>query len=71
MTALLDLPEPIRQALNLPRLTPAAAYRNGYNAGRDGTTDTNCHFANFARPELTAAWQRGNDDAKDGRPCTP
>ena len=53
------------------RLDAATAYRNGYAAGTDGVNDTNCHFANFASPELSQAWQRGNHDAKDGKPCTP
>lgn len=52
-------------------LTADEAYRNGYTSGRDGANDTNCHFANFATPALTAAWQRGERDAKTGREPTP
>lgn len=61
----------VSRATGVPRLTVADAYRNGYAAGRDGANDTHCHFANFATPALTAAWQRGEQDAKAGREPTP
>lgn len=71
-TAALGLVQAIAlRALAHVRVTAADAYRNGYAAGRDGANDTNCHFANFATPALSAAWQRGEQDAKAGREATP
>ena len=42
------------------RKTEAEAENAGYEAGRYGANTTNCHFSNFATPELTKAWERGN-----------
>jgi hypothetical protein len=47
--------------------TEDEAYRAGYEAGRDGTTDSNTLLANFALPALRDAWERGYWDAKEGR----
>lgn len=31
----------------------------GYDAGRNGADNENCHFSFFTTPVLTAAWERG------------
>ena len=52
----------------IARLTPPKrdieyAYKMGYDCGKNGATETNCHFAIFSSPENTAAWDRGERDA--------
>jgi ribosome modulation factor len=71
ITDLTALEETLRRLSGALRPTEEEAYRNGYSAGRDGVNDTNCHFASFATPVLRDAWERGNRDAKDGKPATP
>ena len=46
------------------------AYRAGYDCGISGPNNTNCHFRLFARPDLTAAWERGKAAAA-AAPKTP
>ena len=55
----------------IPVFDLAHCYRLGYDCGRNGPNTTNCHFAAFAAPEKTAAWERGNNDAEAGRPPRP
>lgn len=31
----------------------------GYDCGKNGANETNCHFAIFSAPEFTKAWERG------------
>lgn len=35
-------------------------YKNGHDAGLNGSNTTNCHFGNFATKEQTADWEAGN-----------
>lgn len=44
----------------MSRRTEAEAEIAGYAAGRHGANTVNCHFSNFATPDLTKAWERGN-----------
>ena len=39
----------------------------GYDAGKNGPNTANCHFAFFAKPELTRAWERGNERGLNDR----
>jgi len=43
-------------------------YRLGYDCGLNGSNTTNCHFAVFATPEKTKAWEQGKADAEAGKP---
>ncbi len=43
-------------------------YRLGYDCGKNGSNTTNCHFAAFDTPEKTKEWERGQADAKAGKP---
>jgi hypothetical protein len=36
----------------------------GYDCGRHGATEANCHFTVYSTPRLTAAWERGRDRAE-------
>lgn len=45
-------------------MTEDTAYSLGYDAGLNGANLTNSNFSIFSRPEFTAAWERGNKDAK-------
>ena len=36
----------------------------GYDAGKNGPNETNCHFSIFRTRELTAAWERGKARAE-------
>lgn len=43
------------------------AERMGYDCGKNGPNETNCHFSLFSLPELTRAWERGKARAqRDG-----
>lgn len=42
------------------------AYRMGLHCARHGANATNCHFAIFATPENTRAWERGKRDGERG-----
>jgi hypothetical protein len=39
-------------------------YNLGYNCGKNGANEINCHFACFASLEKTKEWERGKNDAK-------
>ncbi len=39
-------------------------YKMGYDCGKNGSNTTNCHFALFASPEKTKAWERGKKKAE-------
>lgn len=45
------------------RKTEEEAYEAGRDSALNGPNESNCHFAFFAAPELTAAWERGRDEA--------
>lgn len=51
-----------------PRRTLDDAYNAGYDCGKHGSTEQNCHFALFASPEMTRAWERGKRDATQEAP---
>lgn len=40
------------------------AYKMGQDYHNNGPDGINCHFTNFSKAELTAAWERGFKDAK-------
>lgn len=42
----------------------AKAYMAGRDCAVNGPNQENCHFKHFARPELTAAWERGKRNAE-------
>ena len=42
-------------------------YRLGYDCGKSGANTTNCHFAAFASPMKTKAWEHGKADAEAGK----
>lgn len=44
------------------------AYRMGQDYHNNGPDGINCHFTNFSKAELTAAWERGFKDAKNKTP---
>ena len=46
------------------RVTEKQAEQAGREAGYFGPNLTNCHFTYFATPELTKAWERGNEQGK-------
>ncbi len=37
------------------------AHAMGFDAGRHGPNEVNCHFSAFATPEETRAWERGKE----------
>lgn len=39
-------------------------YKNGFDAGLNGSDKTNTHFSNFGTAESTADWEQGNRDGK-------
>lgn len=52
-------------ALNkAPGATEREAYEAGRQAGLHRANDATAHYRYFARPELTAAWERGNASGK-------
>lgn len=46
------------------------AERMGYDCEWNGADMTNCHFSLFAKPELTAAWERGKRRAEANKRTT-
>jgi len=40
------------------------AYGAGFDCGRNGANDENCHFKYFTKPELAAAWEGGKRAAE-------
>ena len=50
------------------RVTEKQAEQAGREAGYFGPNLTNCHFTYFATPELTKAWERGNEQARSNSP---
>jgi len=62
----------LRQISNLvAQLVPTGrtmqqAYELGFDCGKNGANETNCHFSIFARPEYTKAWELGKADAAAG-----
>lgn len=41
-----------------------AAEEAGFDSGKNGPNETNCHPRHFATRERTEAWERGRDRAK-------
>jgi hypothetical protein len=41
------------------------AYELGWECGRDGANEQNCHFSIFSSPENTKAWEAGKRDAEE------
>ena len=52
----------------IPVFDEGHCYRLGYDCGKNGSDTTNCHFAAFATPAKTRAWEQGKADAEAGRP---
>lgn len=44
-----------------PHITVEYAEKMGRDCRINGANTTNCNFALFSRPELTRAWERGNE----------
>jgi len=59
--------ETIRHIIPQPR-DERYAYRMGYDCGKNGPNETNCHFGIFGKKEHTRAWERGKADGEAGRP---
>ena len=51
----------------IPTFDIRHCYRLGYDCGKNGATTTNCHFAAFASPKKTAAWEEGKRDAEQNK----
>lgn len=47
-----------------PVVTLEQAYKQGYDCGKNGPTQTNCSFTLFQSPEHTKEWERGRDKAR-------
>lgn len=56
----------IKQIIPQPR-DARYSYRMGYDCGKHGPNETNCHFGIFGTKENTRAWERGKADAEAGR----
>jgi hypothetical protein len=39
----------------------------GFDAGKNGPNAINCHYAHFATPERTKAWEEGKASAEGNR----
>jgi hypothetical protein len=39
-------------------------YEAGYDCGKNGANETNCHFSIFGSRENTKEWERGKRDAE-------
>jgi hypothetical protein len=39
-------------------------YLAGFDCGKNGPNISNCHFHNFATPEMTKRWEHGKSDAE-------
>jgi len=39
-------------------------YWQGYDCGKNGANDNNCHFGLFSTPEKTKAWENGKKEAE-------
>lgn len=44
------------------------AYEMGYDCGKNGPNETNCHFTLFSSVNKTKAWELGKRDAEQGLP---
>ena len=44
------------------------AYDMGYDCGRRGASDQNCHFSIFSSHEKMKAWEEGKKDAEANKP---
>lgn len=44
------------------------AYKMGYDYGREGANDRNCHYSIFSSEENTRAWEQGKRDAETEAP---
>jgi hypothetical protein len=40
------------------------AYNLGYDCGRNGATESNCHFTIFSNPKNTKAWEKEKADGE-------
>lgn len=49
----------------------ATVYMLGYDCGKNGPNEMNCHFSLFSTNELTREWERGKADAAAGRAADP
>ncbi len=50
------------------RRTLEEAYNAGYDCGKQGPNEGNCHFTLFFSPEMSLAWDQGKFDADSGIP---
>jgi hypothetical protein len=41
-------------------------YEAGYDCGKNGPNQTNCHFSIFSTPFNTRSWELGKRDAEQG-----
>lgn len=57
----------VEAANKAPPATEREAFEAGREAGMHGANELTAHYRFFARPELTAAWERGNADGKTAR----
>ena len=59
----MDALDLLRRAATAPRPSLEDAYRMGRDCALHGADSTNCHFALFRSPEMTAEWERGKREA--------
>ena len=65
--ALLAVDVALRQDA-LPLAVPLGeSYKMGYDCGKNGSNEINCHYTLFATPGSTAEWERGKADAEAGK----
>jgi hypothetical protein len=62
---LADYAAALSRIVAMPKTTEDDAYQAGRDSIINGTSETNCHFRFFMRPELAAAWSRGSKEARN------
>lgn len=53
----------LKSMFTAPKIDAEEAYKRGYDCGKNGPNETNCHFGCFASKELMQEWERGKKDA--------
>jgi len=58
--------EAFQKLIPVTKINEEHAERMGFDCGKNGPNQTNCHFSIFGSPELTRAWEKGKKRAQAG-----
>lgn len=67
---MIDLHKAASKMISIPQPDADDAYQAGVDACLNGGNPNNCHYAYFETPELTTAWEQGQNDGQISKQIT-